>query len=495
MDRAALSVSLVCAALLSCSSHTNDLPPLGEALIVVDTDLPIALAQRLQIDVYEAGAWIESRNVILASRASFPVSFSVFTPDRSVRTALVRLRIHPEGRTRDYHGERFAPRNPSPFAAGAIAELPGDEQPRLTEQGQDVTPKVEPIPLVTVDRLLRVRVVPGQRGRVFVTLRAECIGTMADLGGERTCVDTTSELVPLENERLDPDMSIPRDSVVDSFVQPDVCSGALRTSTGHFDEDVCIGGALTMIGVPYGQGLIVERGVEIPAILSPFYLDKYEVTVGRFRAALAAGFKAHVDDPAINDGPLRVEKEVDGSVGFCTFTSTPAGRESYPLNCISPIMARSFCRFMGGDLPTEAQWTYAAVIAGRPARTPYPWGGETPNCDRAIIGRIPDGECESRPYGPTAVDAAPGDTSLGFELVGMHGNVEEWTRDSFHRLYEGCLYRASLHDPVCEDAKTLDRVVGGVSFTQPALTQDERQSANKTQVAPWVGFRCARPGS
>jgi formylglycine-generating enzyme required for sulfatase activity len=498
LDRAALSragLALSVAAALSCSSHATELPPLGEALIVVDTDLPLSLAQRLQIDVYEGGAWIDSRDVVLASRDSFPISFSVFSPDQGERTALVRLRIHPEGRTRGYHGERFAPRSPNPFAPGAVAELPGDELPRLVKAGQDVTPKEEPVPLVTVDRLLRVHVVPGQRGLARVVLRTECLGTMADLAGERSCIDTDGTLAPLVDEWLAPDMTIPRDSLVDSYVAPAACTSAPRASTGLFDEEVCVGGALTFLGVPYGQGLIADRGVEVPAILSPFFLDRYEVTVGRFRAAIAAGLAVSDDDPVANDGPIAFDPDDPAGPGLCTWSSAPRDRESYPLDCVSPRLARAFCRFVGGDLPTETQWTYAAVIAGRPSRTPYPWGHDTPDCNRAIFGRTPGGECASRPVGPTAVDAAPGDATLGLGLVGMHGSVEEWTRDAFHRLYEGCFYGASLHDPVCEDAKAPLRTVGGVSFAQSTLSHDQRQSFEKNAVASYVGFRCARPGS
>ncbi|MGZ3417538.1 MAG: formylglycine-generating enzyme family protein [Polyangiales bacterium] len=496
MDRAALSVAALGVAALSCSSHARDLPPLGEALIVVDTDLPLSLAQRLQVDVYEGGSWIESRDIVLASRASFPVSFSVFSPDPAGdRVAIVRLRMHPEGRTRDYRGERFAPRNPNPFATGAVAELPGDGLPRLYAGGADVTPKEEPSPLVTIDRLLRVHVVAGKRGRVSVTLRTECLGTMADLAGERTCVDTEGALVPSQEEPLAPDMTIPAESVVDSFSTKRGCEAAPRPSSGLFDDDVCVDGALTFLGVPYGQGLIADRGVEIPALLSPFYLDRYEVTVGRFRAAIAAGFKRPADDPVSNEGDIHFDLENPASNSLCTWSSAPRGRESFPLNCVSPAVARAFCRFFGGDLPTEAQWTYATVIAGRPERTPYPWGRETPDCERAIFGRTPDGECRLWPLGPAAVDAAKGDASLGLGIVGLHGSLEEWTRDAFHRLYEGCLYGASLHDPVCEDAKAPSRTVGGVSFAQSSLSHDQRQFAGKSTVASYVGFRCARPGS
>lgn len=484
MDRAALTALV--ALTIACSSKPAELPPLGEALIVVDTDLPLSVAQRLRVDVYENGAWLESRDVVLPSAASFPASFSVYSPDpASGRTALVRLRLHPEGRTRDYLGERYSARG-APDASG-------DGTPRLIKDGVDVTPREEPTPLTTVDRLLLVHVTPGHRGSVRVRLQGECLGTMADVAGAQTCID--GALGPVVEATLDPDMTLPTETAVGTYPPKSTCTVAPRPKGQNFEGEVCVDGALTFVGVPWNRGLIDDRGVEIPAVLSPFLIDVHEVTVGRFRAAVAAGLKVTSDDPVRNDAALELDPSDAESTALCTYSTTAMGRENYPLDCISREAARAFCQFAGGDLPTEAQWTYAAVIADRPDRTAYPWGNDLPDCDRAIFGRTSDGECVKRRHGPEPVDAAPGDASIGLGVIGMHGSVQEWMRDAFHRLYEPCWTGATLHDPVCDDAAAKAFSVGGVSFRQPTLTHDQRPSAARVAQPNNVGFRCVRAGT
>src|SRR5262245_2172254 len=98
---------------LGCAPKPEELPPLGEALIVVDTDAPVPkLAGRLRVDVYQDdGRWIESRDLAMRNVADWPGSFSLFIEDETPkRTVLVRLRAYPDGKLRDYQGERFLPR-------------------------------------------------------------------------------------------------------------------------------------------------------------------------------------------------------------------------------------------------------------------------------------------------------------------------------------------------------------------------------------------------
>src|SRR5262245_23317921 len=93
---------------MACS---NELPPYGQVLLIVDTDLPAPeLAGRLRIDTYdEAGTWTDSLDRALPQPGSFPTTFTVLSTDvAQPRKVLVRLRAYPEGGTRDYLGERFA---------------------------------------------------------------------------------------------------------------------------------------------------------------------------------------------------------------------------------------------------------------------------------------------------------------------------------------------------------------------------------------------------
>jgi len=493
-------------AIASCSGTSSTLPPLGEVVIAVDTDLPIAFANRLRIDVFEDGTWIESRDLVRPSVGSWPASFSVYSPDPQVgRVATVRLRAYPDGRTREYHGERFAPRDPAIFAPGDRANIDGDELPRLLRDGVDLTPKDEPVPLATVDRLVRVRVIPGEQSLVPVVLRGECIGTMADLSHEETCIDRDGQRVSLVEEATSPLAALPP-SLVGSFPAPRPCTVDARPEAVDEaglplrDEEACVPGGMFLFGTPYSGGLIQDEGVGIPAVMSPFLIDKWEVTVARFRRAVNEGFVPPSNDPVRNEGPI-ITTDPDlpvTSPTLCSYSTTPRGREDFALSCMSPQVAQAFCQFSGGDLPTEAQWYFAAVVVDRPAQTAYPWGEDNPDCERAVFGRIAGdiGVCASlEGVGPARVDAAPMDASIALGLIGMHGGVGEWTRDQSHHLYEGCWYTATLRDPACADDTARTQAVGGISWRQYSVPHDTRQSWSRTQRPNHLGFRCARKGS
>jgi formylglycine-generating enzyme required for sulfatase activity len=141
-----------------------------------------------------------------------------------------------------------------------------------------------------------------------------------------------------------------------------------------------------------------------PATVGNFCLDKYEVTVGRFRSFLAA-YNAWrgASHPAAGEGthdnaatgwdtawtgnlPANALVFTDGAhltycVDYTWSDSAGSGTpdpEAYPINCVSWYEAFAFCVWDGGYLPTEAQWEYAA--GGGSENRVYPWGN-TPNVD------------------------------------------------------------------------------------------------------------------
>jgi len=128
-----------------------------------------------------------------------------------------------------------------------------------------------------------------------------------------------------------------------------------------------------------------------------FSLDATEVTVARFRSCSAQG-----------ECPEPPERAEPGQ----------------PVTGVTPAEAERFCRFVGGRLPTSAEWIFAA--AGPTGRR-FPWGNTGLVCRRASYGLV-RGPCAEGGELPELAGARPdGRTPEGvFDLA---GNVAEWTRE------------------------------------------------------------------
>jgi formylglycine-generating enzyme required for sulfatase activity len=480
MRRLAASVGL---AVLGCA---GELPPRGEAIVVVDTDLPVPeVVSRLRIDLYDgAGRWFASRDLARPDPRDWPVSFSLYS-ERSHDGAWLRLRLYPEARVRAYRGERFADWG-EPLDGPAA---PGDA-PRLVVDGHDLTPASEPQPLVAIDRLVRVALREGERGYLPVVLHAACAGTMARLseGGfapddsAASCVDREKErsaVVPRALQAEPPDVS-----EVDALA-PVACAGD--------DERACVPGGATILG---SMELVLVPDLEATperiVIHRAFLADRDEVTVGRFRAALEAGFVPPAM-PAENDGLLGTLP----NEGACTFSTSPLDREDWPLSCVSWHTARAFCFHVGGDLPTEAQWEHMATRSGDAGRSRFAWGDEPPSCDRAIYGRAhlggAPGVCAGLGLGPAHPASAPGDRTVD-GVGGLAGGLQEWTLDSYLAYDSPCWAASPVHDPLCE-AGGDERIIRGGAWPAPPtyLPSAVRTGVAAAGRASFIGFRCVYP--
>jgi len=181
------------------------------------------------------------------------------------------------------------------------------------------------------------------------------------------------------------------------------------------------------------------------------------------------------------------------------------GREEFPLTCISWDTARAFCRFAGGDLPTEAEWEWVATNAGRDGRTRFTWGGDddvVPTCARSVWGRGDEtaaGQlCIASGFGPLAVEAhvgPGGDLTPTLGVAGLGGNVAEWMRDAFATFTTTCWSAAPLRDPSCVVDGAPEHALRGASWRDNLAGLIASNRRGWGAITSGIGFRCVRPGA
>lgn len=96
---------------------------------------------------------------------------------------------------------------------------------------------------------------------------------------------------------------------------------------------------------------------------------------------------------------------------------------NYPVVGVSWDMAANYCNWVGGNLPTEAQWEKAARGS---SGNLYPWGNQEASCDlgnfSGCVGALTDATKYSAPASP-------------YGALDMAGNVFEWVNDFYSATY------------------------------------------------------------
>jgi formylglycine-generating enzyme len=266
-----------------------------------------------------------------------------------------------------------------------------------------------------------------------------------------------------------------------------------------------------------------------PATVSSFRLDKFEVTVGRFRqfvnawnggtgwtppagsgkhAYLNAGQGlANTGSPGTyetgwlasdNSNVAPTDSNLACQSGWATWTASPGSQENLPVNCVNWWESYAFCIWDGGFLPSEAEWEYAA--AGGSQQREFPWGSTPPGTGNqyAIYGNfIPGENTLDTCYYPS------GGTCAGVANIAPVGTAPlaagRWGQlDLAGNVFERNLdWYADYADP-CADCAYLTAasyrvgVGGGFWSDTVSLLPPTRDKSAPTYRANNVGFRCAR---
>jgi formylglycine-generating enzyme required for sulfatase activity len=292
----------------------------------------------------------------------------------------------------------------------------------------------------------------------------------------------------------------------------DSCCTSLEVPAGTFYRNY---GPLPSGGV---------TGEDQPATLSGLQLDKYEVTVGRFRQFVAAwnggagflpaagsGTHTHLNGgqglaaagvaaggAAFEPGWVTSDNQyvapTSANLQSCapsTWTDTPGSQENLPINCVNWYEAYAFCIWDGGFLPSDAEREYATAGGDQQREFAWGWAGDPFPTNQYAVH-----DCNYPAPNSTCADlgsiAPVGSTSLGAGRWGqmdLSGNMFDWNLD----WYTAGAYVDPCTD--CFDARqTIFRVVKGGSFSGPvvSLMPPARAGFYPALRTSFIGFRCAR---
>jgi formylglycine-generating enzyme len=306
-----------------------------------------------------------------------------------------------------------------------------------------------------------------------------------------------------------------------------------RTRAATYKDMVRMPGGTFLMG---SEDFYPEEAPVHEATVDPFLMDEHPVTVAEFRRFVkATGYVTVAERPLDPSMYPEADPEllVPGSLVFHK-TARPVdlrdvsswwsyvagaewrhpqgpesnlnGRERHPVTHVAFEDARAYAAWVGKDLPTEAEWEFAA--RGGLEQATFTWGNEFAPKGK-MMANTWQGEF---PWQNLMTDGHEGTSPVksfppnGYALFDMAGNVWEWTTDFFgrHRPAVRACCAPERPPAVTAEASMIPgqpgadiprRVIKGGSHLcapnyclryRPAARQSETIDTSTTHI----GFRC-----
>jgi hypothetical protein len=202
---------------------------------------------------------------------------------------------------------------------------------------------------------------------------------------------------------------------------------------------------------------------------SEFEIMAEETSVGQYADCIAADECGNV----INEWE---------TCNVYVYRSTMHDLRDKAANCVNWCQAGDFCRWIGGRLPSEAEWMLAAR-SGIDDNRPYPWTGGVVDCEHAVMNDESGVGCGNDRMPEAGCLKAKGTNAAG--LCDMAGNLWEWVDDYYnenpvgdHSWQQG--YRKIKGGSLNSKAEALK--IDAVSLEHPRIPHSPTR----------LGFRCVR---
>ncbi|HSA34030.1 MAG TPA: formylglycine-generating enzyme family protein [bacterium] len=266
--------------------------------------------------------------------------------------------------------------------------------------------------------------------------------------------------------------------------------GTEMPDTEQPDVDYGTGTPGEMVSVPAGEfqmgcnSAVDDQcgGDESPyhaVTLSAYKIGKYEVTVGEYQQCVTNG--------ACNNNGENYHYYTNTDYESCNYGAE--GKGIHPMQCVTWYGAKAYCEWIGGRLPTEAEWEKAA--RGTDGRK-YPWGNEpTVSCDYVVMFDSNAGGLGCGTGGTMPVGSKPNGISP-YGAYDMIGNVWEWVNDWYASGYYASSPTNDPTGPETGDARVL-RGGSWRSYDDNRLRASSRYLYNPGGSSYYyLGFRCAK---